>query len=172
MKDKKASGTIRGRLADGTANPVDLHVGLKLKEARLKRGLSQERLAEEMGITFQQIQKYEKGLNRIGASRLWDLAQVLGEPIEYFYKDMNKNTQDQSPRKIHLLRDSSGGYHLDNLTLTPEDLELLLYFKRIQNPQIAKNIIHLIQSLSFGEIQLPEEDEPDDMDDGNPCIDD
>ena len=97
----KKRGNIRGRLSDGTPNPVDIYVGARLREARLQRGLSQERVAEEMGITFQQVQKYEKGLNRIGASRLWDLAQVLGMTISYFYDNMDQKAQSKSPRKIN-----------------------------------------------------------------------
>ena len=77
-KTHQTKGNIRGRLADGTPNPIDLHVGKRVNLRRTMMGMSQERLASELGITFQQVQKYEKGLNRIGASRLWDLAQVLG----------------------------------------------------------------------------------------------
>ena len=144
---KNTKQSIRGRLPDGTANPVDLHVGAKLRESRLKRGLSQERLAEEMGITFQQVQKYEKGLNRIGASRLWDLAQVLGEPISYFYEGMDEEAKNQSPRKINVLKD--GGQI--NEELSQDEIELLAYFQQIRDPQVAKSILNLVRTLSFGE---------------------
>lgn len=157
---KNTKQSIRGRLPDGTANPVDLHVGSKLREIRLKRGLSQERLAEEMGITFQQVQKYEKGLNRIGASRLWDLSQVLGEPISYFYEGMDENAKNQSPRKITILKDGSGHLKLEDMELSQDDIALIAYFKQIKDPQISKNILNLVRSLSFGEIDIHKYDNP------------
>ena len=75
--------SIRGRL-DGEPNPVDIHVGNRVRMYRTLKGLSQEKLGEALGLTFQQVQKYEKGLNRIGASRLWDISQVLETPIALF----------------------------------------------------------------------------------------
>ena len=68
----------RGRLTGGTPNPVDIHVGNRIKLRRKVLHLSQQQMADKMGLTFQQIQKYEKGFNRVGASRLWDISRVLG----------------------------------------------------------------------------------------------
>ena len=165
MRQKNSkNGTIRGRLADGGANPIDLHVGKRLKRARLARGMSQERLAAEMNITFQQVQKYEKGLNRIGASRLWDLAQVLNVPISYFYEGMSEETQGMSPRKINILKDSDGNFRVDDLVLTPEDIEFIAYYKQIKNPIVIQNILNLIKSLTGGEYdRLGFLDMPDDV---------
>lgn len=143
----KKRGNIRGRLSDGTPNPVDIYVGTRLREARLKRGLSQERVAEEMGITFQQVQKYEKGLNRIGASRLWDLAQVLGMPISYFYDNMDQKAQSKSPRKINSLHDSISSIGPE--TITPRDMELLRLFKKIRNETVIAGVFSLVRSLAF-----------------------
>ena len=69
-------------------NPIDVHVGSRVRFRRMLLGMSQEKLAEKLGLTFQQIQKYEKGINRIGASRLFDLAQVLSVPVHFFYEDV------------------------------------------------------------------------------------
>ena len=147
QKQTELKGTIRGRLSDGTPNPVDIHVGQQLKKARKLRGLSQEQLASEMGLTFQQVQKYEKGLNRIGASRLWDLAQILNISIDFFYKDMDQNIQSQSPRNISSLHDSCVQIPSEELIFNGNDLSLLRYYKRIKNPVVAKSIIHLVRSL-------------------------
>ena len=68
-------------------NPIDVHVGSRVRFRRMLLGMSQEKLGEKLGLTFQQIQKYEKGINRIGASRLFDLAQVLGVPVQFFYEE-------------------------------------------------------------------------------------
>src|SRR6202008_2067168 len=68
-------------------NPIDVHVGSRVRFRRMLLGMSQEKLGERLGLTFQQVQKYEKGINRIGASRLFDLAQVLGVSVQFFYDD-------------------------------------------------------------------------------------
>ena len=70
------------------ANPIDVHVGSRVRLRRMLLGMSQEKLGEHLGLTFQQIQKYEKGINRIGASRLFDLSQVLGVPVQFFYEEL------------------------------------------------------------------------------------
>ena len=69
-------------------NPIDAHVGKRLRLRRTLTGMSQERLGKTIGLTFQQVQKYEKGINRIGAGRLYDLAQILDVPVSYFYDDL------------------------------------------------------------------------------------
>src|SRR6476646_1976486 len=68
-------------------NPMDAHVGTRGRLRRMLLGMSQEKLGEHLGLTFQQVQKYEKGVNRIGASRLFDLARVLGVPVQFFYDE-------------------------------------------------------------------------------------
>src|SRR3990172_2371342 len=68
-------------------NPIDAHVGSRVRLRRMLLGMSQEKLGEHLGLTFQQVQKYEKGVNRIGASRLFDLSHVLGVPVQFFYDD-------------------------------------------------------------------------------------
>ena len=68
-------------------NPIDIHVGSRVRFRRMLLGMSQEKLGEKLGLTFQQVQKYEKGINRIGASRLFDLAQVLGVSVQFFYEE-------------------------------------------------------------------------------------
>src|SRR5579875_2639881 len=78
---------VEGRSGRPKPDAVDVHVGARLRQRRIELGLSQERLAEAVGLTFQQIQKYERGINRVGASRLWDLARVLRVPIEFFYRN-------------------------------------------------------------------------------------
>src|SRR3990170_4836967 len=75
------------------ANPMDVHVGTRVRLRRMLLGMSQEKLGEHLGLTFQQVQKYEKGVNRIGASRLFDLAKVLGVPVQFFY--------DEAPVGVH-----------------------------------------------------------------------
>lgn len=94
---KATNKSPRGRLADGAPNPVDVHVGARMRLRRTLLGLSQEQLGAAIGLTFQQIQKYERGANRIGASRLFDLAQVLDVPVSYFFDDMTDSVRAASP---------------------------------------------------------------------------
>src|SRR6201988_1812156 len=73
---------------EGRPSPIDIHVGARIRLRRTLLGMSQERLGEALGLTFQQVQKYERGVNRVGASRLFDLSRVLDVPISFFFDDM------------------------------------------------------------------------------------
>ena len=126
-------------------NPIDVHVGSRVRLQRMLLGVSQERLGERLGLTFQQIQKYEKGVNRIGASRLFDLAQVLGVPIQFFY--------DDAPHGVHnvaaqgLGERTADGYIFDFLN-TREGLELNRAFARIADPKSRRAILDLVRKLA------------------------
>lgn len=162
-KQKLINGTVRGRLSDGAPNPIDVHVGTQLKLRRILLGLSQERLADELGITFQQVQKYEKGLNRIGASRLWDLAQVLGVSVDYFYENLDENTRNKSPRKIsnHLIL-SDNAQEFDMSILLNKDIrDLINAYMQISDPKVAKNVLNLVISI------VPKKSEETEFDDSN-----
>ncbi len=148
---QKGQGTIRGRLQDGTPNPVDTHVGNRIRLRRLMLGLSQEKLAELLGITFQQVQKYERGLNRVGASRLWDLAQVLDVPVTFFYEELDDGAKNKSPRNIcttlSFAEETDSGF--DVTALTRKDvLELLRCYLSISDPKVAKTVLDLVKSIS------------------------
>ncbi len=148
MVVKKGKGTIRGRLEDGTPNPIDTHVGSRVRVRRTLLGMSQERLAEELGITFQQVQKYEKGLNRIGASRLWDLAQVLGVSVDFFYDNLYDTTRSKSPRKIcNFMEMSEDGETYGDILNRRDVIELIRNYARINDPKISKNVLDLVKSL-------------------------
>ena len=160
-KVKSINGTVRGRLSDGAPNPIDIHVGSRLKLRRSLLGLSQERLADELGITFQQVQKYEKGLNRIGASRLWDLAQVLGVSVAYFYENLDENTRNKSPRKIsnHLIL-SDNIQEFDMSILLNKDIrDLINAYMQISDSKIAKNVLNLVISVAPPKSKKPEDDD-------------
>ncbi len=81
-------------------NAIDMHVGKRVRLRRTLLGMSQEQLGAELNVTFQQVQKYERGANRISASRLWDISQILDVPISYFFDDMSEGTMRSSPRWI------------------------------------------------------------------------
>ena len=92
----------RGRTLNGEPNPIDVYIGQRIRVRRQLLGLSQEALAKKIGITFQQVQKYERGMNRMGSSRLWDMAQVLGVSVNFFFEDMAAEIAAQSPRSFFL----------------------------------------------------------------------
>ncbi len=147
-------GNVRGRLADGTPNPIDLHVGKRMHLRRTMMGMSQERLAAELGVTFQQVQKYEKGLNRIGASRLWDIAQVLGVGVEFFYEDLDEISRDKSPRKIapHIqLSDGSEETFDMDTWLRKDVIALIKAYTKIKDPNVAQNVLNLVESMAENE---------------------
>ncbi len=81
-------------------NPVDVHVGARVRTRRLLIGMNQETLARALGLTFQQVQKYEGGANRVSASRLSQIAEILGVPISYFFNDLEPDGAEPSRREI------------------------------------------------------------------------
>ncbi len=93
-------------------NPVDIHVGGRVRFRRMLLGMSQEKLGERLGLTFQQVQKYEKGVNRIGASRLFDLSQVLQVPIQFFYEEAPGTLEQSSAEHAAGFADRSGQLRL------------------------------------------------------------
>ena len=144
----------RGRTPTGQPNPIDIHVGNRIRLRRTLLGLSQEKLASLLGLTFQQVQKYEKGMNRVGASRLWDISKVLETPISFFYEDMDKTVANQSPRTFSLpeekklfLAEENAEFSSDPM-LRQETIELVKAYYKIPNRKAAKHLFDLIVALS------------------------
>jgi transcriptional regulator with XRE-family HTH domain len=127
-------------------NPIDVHVGGRVRLQRMLLGVSQEKLGERLGLTFQQIQKYEKGVNRIGASRLFDLAQVLGVPIQFFYDDAPAG--DMATATAAGFADKTGDTYIFDFLNTREGLELNKAFARISDPKARRAILDLVRSLA------------------------
>src|SRR6266699_2169685 len=143
-----ATSNASARLIDGTPimaskkqpNPIDVHVGSRVRLRRMMLGMSQERLGESLGITFQQIQKYEKGTNRIGASRLQHIARVLTVPVSFFFEDAPGGTaSDQTPG---MAEPKSTHYVVDFLS-SAEGLQLNKAFIRIKDSKLRRKIIDL-----------------------------
>jgi transcriptional regulator with XRE-family HTH domain len=131
-------------------NAVDMHVGKRVRLRRTLLGLSQEQLGTELNITFQQVQKYERGANRISASRLWDIGQILDVPINYFFDDMTENTMRSSPRRV-----SRGSEMLDlsdeqikDPMARRETLELVRTYYSIEKPLVRKRISEMVKSIA------------------------
>jgi len=137
-------------------SPIDVHVGGRVRLRRTLMGMSQERLGEALGLTFQQVQKYERGVNRIGASRLFDLARVLDVPIGFFFDDMPDSlgggVAGSLPRRSALggFADAQDSFDDDTLHRR-ETLELVRAYYRITDPAVRKRVFDLIKSLTPAE---------------------
>ena len=127
-------------------NPVDVHVGSRVRYRRMIIGMSQEKMGERMNLTFQKIQKYEKGTNRIGTSRLFQLSKILEVPVGYFFEDAFANAAPaQAMHGLH--EPAQEGYLLDFLN-SREGLDLNKAFARIQDPKVRRRVIDLVRALS------------------------
>ena len=126
-----------------TPNPVDKHVGSRVRMRRVLIGMSQEKLGDALGITFQQIQKYEKGTNRIGASRMQQIATVMNVPVSYFFDD----APGTDPKPAGFQEAKGSDYVVDFLTTT-EGLQLNKSFVRISDPKVRRKIVDLVSALA------------------------
>ncbi len=155
---EKSNETVVAEESDDRSNsrrasPIDKHVGERVRMRRMLLGMSQERLGEQLGLTFQQVQKYEKGVNRIGASRLFDLAQVLGVPIQYFYDSMSAAVSG------HLsapgFADKPGETYVADFLSSRDSVELNKAFARITDPRIRRSIVDMVRSIAGEEATTP-----------------
>lgn len=124
-------------------NPVDIHVGSRVRLQRMLVGLSQEKLGLSMGLTFQQIQKYEKGVNRIGASRLFKLSQVLEVPVQFFFEGMPPGETSASTGMAEQDQESFMYEFLN----TRDGLELNRAFMKVTDPEQRRSIVELVRSI-------------------------
>lgn len=127
-------------------NPIDVHVGSRVRFRRMLLGMSQEKLGQKLGLTFQQVQKYEKGINRIGASRLFDLAQVLGVSVEFFYEEAPAAEAPTYAQEG--LADKTDETTIVDFLRSRDGLELNKAFVRITDPKARRAIVELVRSLA------------------------
>lgn len=126
-------------------NPIDRHVGARVRLRRVLIGMSQEKLGDALDVTFQQVQKYEKGTNRIGASRLQSMAKVLGVPVEFFFEGVPQG--DAQPG----FQESAGTAYVSDFLSTSEGVQLNKAFVRIRDPRIRRRIVDLVGALAGDE---------------------
>ncbi len=126
-------------------NPIDVHVGSRVRLRRMMMSMSQEKLGEQLGITFQQVQKYEKGTNRIGASRLQNIAEILQVPVSFFFEGSPSENTDGS--KGDGFQESSSSFMIEFLSST-EGLQLNRAFSRINDAKVRRRIVELVKTLA------------------------
>jgi transcriptional regulator with XRE-family HTH domain len=141
---------VIGSDRESRPSPIDVHVGARIRLRRTLLGMSQERLGESLGLTFQQVQKYERGVNRVGASRLFDLSRVLDVPISFFFDDMpdtlSANFGGIPHRRTGNASEQQDPFGDDTLSRR-ETLELVRAYYRITDPAIRKRVFDLIKSM-------------------------
>lgn len=128
-------------------NPIDVHVGSRVRLRRTMLGMSQEKLGEHLGITFQQIQKYEKGANRVGASRLQEIARVLNTPVSFFFEDAPGSGESRGG-----FSDAESSNYVVDFLSSSEGLQLNRAFVKIKDAKVRRKIVEMVKALA---------DEPD-----------
>ncbi len=131
----------------GVPNPVDVHVGGRVRQRRLLLGMSQTNLGDALGLTFQQVQKYESGANRVGASRLFHLSQILDVSIEYFFGDMPADVAAKSPAHWRSSVKKPVSDELDPMAKR-ETLELVRAYYRIPDFKVRKRLFELAKAVA------------------------
>lgn len=125
-----------------TPNPIDRHVGSRVRMRRMMISMSQEKLGERLGITFQQVQKYEKGTNRIGASRLQQIATILGVPVSFFFEGVPGGDATAAG-----FADSGNPAYVSDFMATSEGLSLAKAFMKVSDPKLRRRIVDLVEAM-------------------------
>jgi transcriptional regulator with XRE-family HTH domain len=133
-------------------NPVDLHVGARIRLRRRMQGVSQEKLADALGLTFQQVQKYERGANRVSASKLYEIAAALRAPVAYFFDGL----ADPTTSSPELNMPASEEQSVHAFLMTSEGLELARLFPELPRGRVRRRLLDLLRALTG--------DEPDEAD--------
>jgi transcriptional regulator with XRE-family HTH domain len=141
---RQTSETPVSIAAKKQANPIDIQVGNRVRIRRMLIGMSQERLGDLLGLTFQQVQKYEKGVNRIGAGRLFEVSRILNVPVDFFYEGVNDAGQGAN---------ETDGAPVMDFVSSGEGLHLSLAFMKIKDAKVRKRVLDLVKSLAEEESQ-------------------
>lgn len=124
-------------------HPIDVHVGRRVRQRRKAMNVTQERLADELGLTFQQVQKYERGANRVSASKLYEIATALETGIEYFFEGLT----DPATAKTGGVGQPDSERFVNAFLMSAEGLELAELFTRLQSPRLRKRIVELVRTM-------------------------
>jgi transcriptional regulator with XRE-family HTH domain len=138
----------RGRKKD-SANHIDAHVGSRIRLRRMLMGMSQERLGEAVGLTFQQIQKYERGTNRVSASRLYDLAEVLEVPVAFFFDEMPADMASRAVKPVEGQGLHPPAFDPDTNPMAKREVaKLVRYYCTISDGQVRRRLLDMVRVLA------------------------
>jgi len=146
--DSQTSDGRRRRQKSDKPNPIDIHVGSRVRLRRTLLGMSQEKLGEAIGLTFQQVQKYERGANRVGASRLYDLSRVLDVPVSYFFEEMSPGVASAAEARLGGLEEAPSPTYEADPMMRRETLELVRAYYRIGDPQVRRRLFDLTKAIA------------------------
>ena len=138
-------------MAKKAPNPIDKHVGSRVRMRRMMLAMSQEKLGDALGLTFQQIQKYEKGLNRIGASRLQQISKTLNVPPSFFFEGAPSGVGAAAVEGPVGFEEEGQSQYVVDFMSTAEGLHLNRSFARIRNPKVRRRLVELVASLAEAE---------------------
>ena len=144
-KTKSARKPLRYGRGTGIPNPIDVHVGKRMRMRRLFLGMNQETLADALGLTFQQVQKYEGGANRVSASRLSAMADILGVPISFFFGDLSLDGESETPEE----RESRERME------RPETIELVRLYYAIADQRVRLQFLDLVKAVASSRHPAP-----------------
>lgn len=135
-------------MVKSSPDPVDIHVGARVRLRRTLLGMSQEKLGKALGLTFQQVQKYERGANRIGSSRLFQLSKILDVPVSFFFDEM---TTDTTQKADGMAEGNKQVFEVDKLSRR-ETLELVRAYYKITDPSVRKKIFEMVKVVGSSAI--------------------
>ena len=138
---------VKTRPSRGGPNPIDIHVGAKVHLRRNLFGLSQTDLGKAVGVTFQQVQKYEKGTNRISASRLFNLSRVLDVPISFFFEDLSPAAAGAGKRRARGLSEAPATALDFDVLSKRETIKLIRAYYRVTDPELRKRVLDLLEAV-------------------------
>jgi transcriptional regulator with XRE-family HTH domain len=144
-RQRKSSGRMASK---GFPNPIDVHVGARVRLRRTLLGLSQMKLAEAIGLTFQQVQKYESGANRVSSSRLYDLAGILDVPLAYFFDEMSAGVSAQTPSALMRTKHRPENEQEKDPLAKRETLEFVRAYYKIEVPAVRKRVFELTKAVA------------------------
>jgi transcriptional regulator with XRE-family HTH domain len=141
-------------MAKKAPNPIDKHVGSRVRMRRMMLGMSQEKLGDALGLTFQQVQKYEKGTNRIGASRLQQISQILQVPVAFFFEGAPIVAGEFEPAPG--THEAPSPAYVSDFLATSDGLSLTKAFMRIKDAKLRRRIVDLVQQIAGEDAELKE----------------
>ena len=149
MAKSKSGSKLGYGHGTGIPNPVDVHVGARVRVRRTLLGMNQTKLGDAIGVTFQQVQKYESGANRISASRLFDLSRMFEVPVEYFFDDMPTAVAAGSPTQGGGKAKEPPSYE-PNPMAKRETRQLVRAYYKIRDPQVRRRLYELTRAIGAG----------------------
>ncbi len=146
-KPSRARRSVKKQPSRRGPNPIDIHVGARVRLRRNLLGLTLQTLAKAVGVTYQQLQKYEWGVNRISASRLFNLSHVLDVPISFFFEDLSPAAAGAGKRRARGLSEAPAAAHDFDVLSNRETINLIRAYYRVTDPQLRKRVLDLLQAV-------------------------